>query len=288
MMTQPSLDTEISIPLDDELQVWMQFRLIPAGSFLIGARGQYDDEEPAHLVTIPFDYYLGKYPVTQRQFAVWTELASVEHKNGFEGKPQNPAENLNWFEACQFCEWLQEKLQNCSPKFHQLAGFTASLPTEAQWEYACSAWHLHNRNDDPLSRAYTEYHTGDGPAALAQSGWFNTNSQGQTQAVGQKSANRHGLYDMHGNVFEWCRDQWDEKAYRHRINGEIDPCVDNVVEDKDNAGRVRRGGSWNSHATRCYVAFRYGNSPSYRGRINGFRVGLFLVHSCQTEKQQNS
>ena len=286
-MTQPSLDTEISISLDDEQQVWMQFRLIPAGSFLMGARGHHEDEEPAHLVAIPFDYYLGKYPVTQRQFAVWTELASVEHKNGFEGKPQNPAENLNWFEACQFCEWLQEKLQNCSPKFHQLAGFTASLPTEAQWEYACSAWHLDNRNDDPLRRDYTEYHMGDGPAALAQSGWFNVNSQGQTQAVGQLTANRHGLYDMHGNVWEWCSDQWDGMVYRHRVNGAIDPCVDNVGE-RDNTYRVQRGGSWDDRATNCRASFRSGYHPDRRNRFYGFRVGLFPVHSCQTEQQQNS
>ena len=288
-MPQPSLDTEVLIPLDDEQQVWMQFRLIPAGSFLMGARGQHVFEEPAHIVTIPFDYYLGKYPVTQRQFAVWTQLASVEHKNGYEGKPQNPAENLNWFEACQFCEWLQEKLQQQthSPEHHQLAGFTASLPTEAQWEYACSAWQLDNRNDDPLRRNYTEYHTGDGPAALARAGWFYTISQLQTQAVGQKSANRNGLYDMHGNVWERCSDQWDGMVYRHRINGAIDPYVD-YVGDRDNTDRVLRGGSWHDRATFCRASFRVGNPPVHRDRSFGFRVGLFPVHSCQTEKQQNS
>lgn len=293
-MSPQSFNTEVSLPLDDDQQVWMQFRLIPRGSFLMGSRGHYADEEPMHEVTIPFDYYLGKYPVTQEQFAVWTRLADVDHMSAFEGNPLNPAENLNWFEASKFCEWLQEKhkQQTHSPKYRQLAGFTVMLPTEAQWEYACSAWHFDKHGDESPLRIYTEYHTGDGVAALAQAGWYSANSQGQTQAVGQKSGNRHGVHDMHGNVREWCRDQWDEMVYRHRSNCAIDPCADNVVEDRDGAVRavravrVVRGGSWGDHATFCRTAYRTSNLPVNRVSGYGFRAGLFPVQSCQIEKQQ--
>ena len=275
-------DIEVSLPLDDEQQVWIVFRRISRGSFLMGSRGYYNDEEPVHLVEIPFDFYLGKFPVTQRQFAVWTQQARIDHKNEFDGNPEHPAENMNWHEANQFCQWLQGKvgLLAQQAQYRDLAGLQACLPTEAQWEYACSAWHADH--DDPSHRIYTDYHTGDGTAALEQAGWFSGNSNRQTQPVGQKANNRHGLHDMHGNVLEWCRDCWDIRAYRYRIDRQIDPCVETLDEG---TYRVLRGGSWYDRATYCRAACRAWFRPAGRGRNLGFRVGLFPV-PCQPAEQQ--
>ena len=93
---------------------------------------------------------------------------------------------------------------------------------------------------------------------------------------------------MHGNVWEWCRDQWDTEVYRHRINGVIDPCVDYVADDMVSAHSVRRGGSCNDAASYCRASFRIRDRPHGRFVFDGFRVGLFPVHSCQTEQQQNN
>lgn len=231
--------------------VEMSFQLIPAGSFRMGSRGEHHDEEPRHLVQITQPFYLGTFPVTQQQFAVW----KAEHENHFANNPRHPAENMDWHEAAQYCSWLTANFSNQVP-----AGYAAGLPTEAQWEYACRAG------------TETEYYSGDGEAALAEAGWYSENSESQTQPVGQLKANEFGLYDMHGNVDEWCSDAWDEHAYKKRVNGVCDPFIDG----KKDADRVIRGGSWYGSPGYCRSAFRNWWRPVDRGRGQGFRVCLFL------------
>ena len=278
-----SLPDKINLPLVDDESPGIELIRIPAGNFLMGARGRNLGVEPVHRVCIPNDFYLGKYPVTQRQFSVWTGLAGIDHSNDFPGKDNHPAENMSWQEAVQYCQWVTERYQLYQKKYPDWPGeYECALPTEARWEYACSAWLETPTPDGAGQRVYTEYHTGDGEAALQQAGWYGGNSDSQTQAVGSKEANRHGLYDMHGNVWEWCMDDWDDFAYRKRPGIAKDP----LVHGAENAYRVIRGGSWDNLATLCRAACRDWNRPGDRYWNQGFRVGLFPVHSCQPEQTE--
>ncbi len=238
--------------------VALEFAWIPTGEFLMGGYGGRWTEEPRHRVRFDLGFYLGVYPVTQAQFAVFTAARNLNHKNYFSDRPSHPAENLNWLEACGFCDWLHEICSDSIPP-----GFRASLPTEAQWEYACRAG------------TETEYYTGDGEAALEAAGWFHQNSDDSTQPVGQKVANAWGLHDMHGNVDEWCLDEWDAVAYSKRPDGVVDPVVGDVSASEEGENRVRvvRGGSWGDSARLCRSAFRFWRSVDHY-RYLGFRACL--------------
>ena len=244
------------------------FQHLFPGTFRMGQRGMYHDEEPVHQVRITHEFFLGQFPVTQAQFAAWTgsrayqtwlagpgkKLGEERHKNDFPGNSSHPAENLNWHAATAFCAWLTTA---CADQFPP--GITAArLPTEAQWEYACRA------------RTETQYHTGDSEAALASAGWYAANSENTTHPVGLKTPNAWGLYDLHGNVWEWCRDAWDEHAYKNRPAGVSDP----ETTAPENPRRVVRGGSWIDSARNCRAADRIRLAPDDRGRLFGFRVCL--------------
>ena len=246
----------------------MAFRHILADSFRMGSRGFYHDEEPVHRVTIPHDFWLGETPVTQAQFDSWTSAAGVEHKNNFAGHPDHPAESMDWRQANAFCAWLTQ-----TQSAHLPPGFSlACLPTEAEWEYACRAG------------TATEYYTGDGETALAEAGWFGGDfEKGGTHPVRQKVPNPLQLYDLHGNVLEWCHDRWDDSAYRQSGEGEPDPgFAFRRVEwsqglaalERSEETRVLRGGSWLNSAGDCRSASRIRFWPDVRYRFIGFRVCL--------------
>ena len=261
---------------------------------MMGARGyhnitgRHSNREPVHEVEITKVFYLGIWPVTQGQFRAWVESESIDHKNPLDGLDNNPVTSVNWHEARRFCQWLmQVDMANSIPE-----GYQARLPTEAEWEYACSAW-----QDTPTGRIYTEYHTGDGEVALHEAGWFVGNSGGSTHPAGEKASNQHGLYDMHGNVWVWCLDAYASDEYSRRAGGVCDPFRANDKgaltgpgrlpfddEALGDAYRVIRGGSWGYSASNCRAAFRGGRRPGHRHWYQGFRVGLFPVHSCQTEQ----
>ncbi len=224
-------------------------KFLESDEFWMGSRGEYEDEEPLHLVHITQPFYLGTFPVTQRQFSTFRP----DHEYGFPDRPDNPADQVNWYEALEFCQWLNENGRDEIP-----AGFTATLPSEAQWEYACRAG------------TETEYYTGDGEAALAAASWFNGNSEGRTHPVGQLQPNDFGLHDMHGNVWEWCRDASDQHAYKRRLDGVCDP---EVTSDAD-TDRVFRGGGWVNSSGYCRAACRLRWRPGVRVRFRGFRVCL--------------
>lgn len=244
--------------------VLMPFQYIPPGSFWMGSRGYSPDEEPRHFVTITQPFYLGTFPVTQGQFAQW----KPEHKNYFPNRPDHPAEQISWRDAVDYCGWLKK---NCADQIP--VGFDVGLPSEAQWEYACRAG------------TDTEYYSGDGDAALATAGWYDGNSNSGTQPVGQLKENDFGLFDMHGNVMEWCADAWDEAAYKKRVNGVRDPFV---VGD-DDAYRVMRGGRWGGSPWGCRAAYRGRWWPVDRFGHRGFRVCLFLgPFSGQTGRAEES
>jgi len=256
----------------------------PEGGFRMGARGDQDSAEPVHTVAIPHaHYYLGKYPVTQEQYrAVASRMAALREgatRSHFKGS-RRPVENVSWHESNRFCAALSALVPvQQLPKGH---GFFC-LPTEAEWEHACRAG------------TDTEYHTGDGEAALRQAGWFEGNSGNQTHDVDAKlpdgappKANEFGLCHMHGNVWEWCHDAWDGEAYRRRCDGDHDPghaarvndwlawlrawagaglkapaADDEVKVTEDDRLRALRGGSWD---------FSAWWRPGGRIRFRGFRV----------------
>jgi len=229
-------------------------------SFLMGTRGSRTDEEPRHRVVIPKAFYLGTVPVTQAQFACFRR----EHRNRFHGNPSHPAEEVSWDDAQEFVSWLNA----CGILTD---GLVARLPSEAEWEYACRAG------------TETQYWSGNGEGALHEVGWYKGNSNGTTQPVGLKPRNPWGLRDMHGNVWEWCEDVYDEKAYAKRRDGWTaraweEKAAGNDVElyGGDRPTRVMRGGSWVNSAVRCRAAFRLRWRPHERNWHVGFRVLLWL------------
>jgi len=241
----------------------------------MGSRGaKFHREEPVHGVTISEGFWLGQTPVTQAQWrAVMGDLTKAEYQRlavsinpalERSDPPQNigspshfeddnrPVEHVSWVDALVFCARAEEL--ELAP-----AGWRVTLPTEAQWEYACRAG------------TETEYHSGDGEAALAKAGWYGEDwDEGGTHSVGEKNANRWGLHDMHGNVWEWCLDRSDDDTYARRDDGAVDPFVPGTTD----AQRVQRGGSWIDGPVNCRASYRFWGLPVDRNWFDGFRVCL--------------
>jgi len=258
-----SLDLTHSLSLTPGIT--MQFRRMvdrgKVGEFWRGSRGQGVDEEARHRVRLTEPYYLGVTPVTQREYRAMAsqcleELSRLEGTEGiepslFEGD-DCPVEQVNWKDPEVICEWLSGS--GLLP-----AGWKARLPTEAQWEYGCRAG------------TETEYWSGDGERALAEVGWYAGNSEGSTQPVKQRPANPWGLYDMHGIVWERCRDVRNDDAYRECWDGVRDPVCE---EGPDVSLRVLRGCAWSYWPASCRSAFRFGDGAGGRFRDFGFRLCL--------------
>ena len=178
---------------------------------------------------------MGKHPVTQEQY----KQILGTNPSQFNGS-NLPVETVSWEDATAFCKKVSEK-----------AGLMVRLPTDAERECACRAG------------TTTTYYTGDGDADLARAAWYDVNSGGKTHPVGQKESNAFGLYDMHGNVWEWCQD-WYE-AYKPG-------AVVNQQGPPEGQFRVLRGGSWSFVARFCRSAYRYWANPGDRDYYFGFRV----------------
>lgn len=162
--------------------IGMQFKLISPGHFVMGG-GPEGASENSYNVTISKPYYLGIFEVTQQQYAALMGTNPSSHRGA-----NNPVDKVSWNEAVEFCRRLSSL-----PK-ERAAGRVYRLPTEAEWEYACRAG------------TTTAYSYGDDPRQLSEFGWHEANSGGTTHPVGQLKPNLWGLYDMHGNVYEWCHD----------------------------------------------------------------------------------
>ncbi|MGA2265172.1 MAG: formylglycine-generating enzyme family protein [Phycisphaerae bacterium] len=186
--TAKALGIEKELTLDLGNNVKMKLVLIPAGKFMMGSpAGEADrhaNEGPQHEVTISKPFYMGVTEVTQEQY----EQVMGKNPSHFKGA-QNPVESVSWNDAAEFCRKLSKR-----------TGQAVRLPTEAEWEYACRAG------------AGTRYCFGDAEAELGDYAWHHDNSEGTTHPVGQKKPNVWGLYDMHGNVMEWCAD-WYSDSY---------------------------------------------------------------------------
>jgi len=211
------------------------------------------DEKPAHAVTVsPFQ--MSETEITQTQYQ---ELMK-SNPAFFKASGANPVERVSWFDAVTFCNRLSEKakLDPCYDLKTGACDFSKNgfrLPTEAEWEYACRA------------ETGTDYSTGDGPNALNRAGWYADNSGEKSHPVGQKTANAWGLFDMHGNVWEWCQD-WYAKDYY------AGSPKQNAAGPASGAERVLRGGSWIDNTGSCKASKRRSYSPNKNYSDIGFRV----------------
>ena len=215
---------------------------VEAGSYIMGCTSEqggdcYGSESPYHRVTISNDYYIGKYEVTQELYEAVMRVNPSNWKSF-----DRPVEMVSWNDAQEFCAELS-----------RLTGRRFSLPTEAEWEYAARG------GNKSTSAKYS------GSSSVAAVAWYDGNSGSQTHPVGKLRANELGIYDMSGNVWEWCYDWYGS----YGSASQTDP-----VGPGSGQYRVLRGGSWRSIAGGCRVANRSNNTPDDRSSYNGFRVVL--------------
>lgn len=241
----------------------MKLKRLEAGRFQMGSDDSdpdaRDNEKPAHQVTLTKPFYMGIYPVTQGE---WISVMGTEP---WKGEPyvktgiDYPATYVSFDDAQEFLSRLN-KLEEDTGLFR--GGWRYVLPTEAQWEYAARAG------------TGTRYSFGDDTSKLFDYGWFDENTwdvgEKYAHRVGQKLANRWGLYDMHGNVWEWCSD-WYAADYYSKSDS-TDPT--GPTSGSGGTGRVLRGGGFLSSSSDCRSAYRYGSSPGRRYDGLGFRLAF--------------
>jgi len=217
--------------------IGMEFANIPSGSFMMGRDSNfeegYDNELPQHRESVG-SFYMQTTEVTQAQ---WVAVMG-SNPSQFKGRT-NPVEKVSWYDAKAFIEKLNAK--EGTSKYY--------LPSEAEWEYAARAG------------STTAYCFGDDKDGLSEYAWYDANSNKQTHPVAQKRANKWGLYDMHGNVYEWTSSCYSEN-YNRGCHSE--------------GYRNLRGGGWINIASSSRTADRNGDSPANRLNDNGFRVARML------------
>jgi len=214
----------------------IQMVLIPAGTFRMGSEGQAPDEQPVHEVKLTA-FFMDRFEVVQEEF----KKHQISDPSHFKGDRQ-PLEQINWTDAALYCNErsLAEGLGPCYDEETWDCNFEATgyrLPTEAEWEYACRAG------------TDTKYSFGNSVNQLAAYAWYADDSGKTTHPVGEKKPNPWGLYDMHGNVAEWCNDRYDPNYYAKSP-------VENPRGPAEGQERVLRGGAWNSIADACRSAYR--------------------------------
>ncbi|MCE5328229.1 MAG: formylglycine-generating enzyme family protein [Planctomycetaceae bacterium] len=239
--------TQTEVILDLGSGVTLKAALIPAGNFIMGTAEKDcpDDQRPQHKVTITRPFYVGVYEVTQEQ---WTKVMGTRPQI-FKGDAKLPVETVSRNDAMDFCK-----------KVTDLTKRKVRLLTEAEWEYACRAG------------SATRFCFGDDDRKLKNYAWYQDNGKGTSHPVGQKEPNAWGLYDMHGNVLEWCSD-WFTDSY---ANAEaVDPTGPST-EPLINAHRVLRGGCFWDGSLLCRSSYRIFGNPNGRGSQAGFRIAVEL------------
>jgi len=266
---RPDHPEDKGLPTDFTNTLGMKFRLIPAGRFMMGSSPEEIDrsvgmasgdevlvrmlqsEGPEHEVTITQPFYMGTTEITVAQFQRFIDANpnyDVDDDRwkepGFSQDDDHPVVWVSWQNAVDFCDWLSRK-----------EGKIYRLPTEAEWEYCCRA-----------GKPGTRYGHGDDDTQLEDYAWFQHDSGGGTHRVREKKPNAWGLYDMHGNAFEFCQDWHGLDYYKNS-------------ETKDPTGpvgtsRVTRGGGWNYSPLFCRAAFRSWITPNERRDCVGFRILL--------------
>ena len=230
----------------------MTFVLLPAGTFTMGSPsdepGRYYDETQ-HQVTLTQPFYMQTTEVTQAQW----EAVMGSNPSYFSGCPTCPVEMVSWDDVQVFLSYMNARGEG-----------TYNLPTEAQWEYAARAGSTTAFYNGGIT-THSDMYECKYDSNLGTIGWYCYNSDNQTQPVAQKAPNDWGLYDMSGNVTEWCLDWWDVKYYSST------PTTD-PVGPSTGSSRIHRGGSWNFFALWTRSAFRNASFPDARYANIGFRL----------------
>lgn len=232
--------------------VTLEMVALQAGSFIMGSpeneEGRNQDEKPQHKVDIA-RFFMSKYPITQAQYLTIMK----KNPSGFKGE-KKPVETVSWFDCKQFCH-----------KLSKLTDRQFRLPSEAQWEYACRAgtttpFYTGDTITTDLANYNGQFGYGKGNAGIARR---------ETTDVGSFPPNAFGLYDLHGNVLEWCADSWHNNYLNAPSHS--DPWEDKDAEE-ENSPRVLRGGSWDDTAYYCRSSVRNWCSPLVKGKLIGFRI----------------
>jgi formylglycine-generating enzyme required for sulfatase activity len=238
-----------------------KFALVEGGSYTMGSNTAVEpNQKPEHTVRVN-DFYIGKNEVTFEEYDLYTDSLKRPRTDDMKwGRGRRPAMILSWYDAVEYCNWLskREKLQPAYViKDKEVTWLDTAngyrLPTEAEWEYAARG--------GKLSKG-TKYAGAEKPESVV---WFNANSENKTQPVAQKAANELGLYDMTGNVWEWCWDVYDGGYYQ------TSPA-DNPKGQPTGPYRSMRGGAWYNVADYATVTARQYHSPEFRQNSVGFRI----------------
>lgn len=259
-MNSPSIEV---LPND----LGIDFCYVEGGEFEMGSTNR-ESEKPIHKVIVP-SFYLGRYPITNQQFLPFLNDQGNQEEGGttwvnlngsfsgvscgiekvgdsyacISGQEHHPMIYVSWYGAKAYCEWLSKK-----------AGQAFRLPSEAEWEFAAKG----GKQKSPFKYAGSNH--------LDEVGWYLANSHSLTKPVGLKYPNQLGLYDMSGNVFEWCADHWHENYKGAPKDGAA------WIKGGGQERRVVRGGSWSFNDSYCRVSVRYRSNASYRYLDIGFRV----------------
>jgi formylglycine-generating enzyme required for sulfatase activity len=267
---QDAAAKDLGLSVEATNSVGMKLRLIPAGNFTMGSApeeidrclagpkegwedGPLRSEGPAHVVEITRPFYFGETDVTVgqfRQFVKEKNYSVVDNRwlnPGWEQTDNHPVVFVTWNNVVDFCDWLSAK-----------EGKKYRLPTEAEWEYACRAG------------TDTRYSFGDDEGDLLKHAWIGNNAQGRSQPVKELEANAWGLFDMHGNVWQWCHDWYGEDYYAQ--SPKQDP-------QGPESGKIRvlRGGGCNKGPLHCRSAFRNRAASAPLDARLGFRVVLVVA-----------
>jgi formylglycine-generating enzyme required for sulfatase activity len=264
----------------------MKFVLIPPGEFMMGMTREQADAlmvgdhgkamapscVPAHRVRLSQAYYLGRHEVTQGQYEAVTGSNPSFFSRSGEGREQvakvepskHPVEQVSFVQAAEFCVKLSERealrpaYSSADNAITRISGNGYRIPTEAEWEWACRAG------------TTTPWFHGEQHSNLQVMAWYSVNSGGRTHAVGGLQANAFGLYDMNGNVFEWCQDWHDAEEYKRRGGTTTDP-----QGAAQGSGRVIKGGHYlTGPADECRSAFHFAFGAADTFLCGGFRVAL--------------
>jgi formylglycine-generating enzyme required for sulfatase activity len=216
---------------------------LETNTYQMGSNDGYSDEKPIHTITFDYDFEIAKTPVTFEEYDLYCEDTKREKPSdeGW-GRGKRPVINVSWEDAVAYCAWLSKK-----------TGKEYRLPTEAEWEYACRAG------------TTMKWSFGDDESELEHYAWYDKNSNRKTHEVATKKENPWGLFDMHGNVWEWCLDDWVDNYHETPRDG----TANKISKD---SRKVVRGGSWFNFANYTRSAYRSNGTPTNRSFNVGFRL----------------